>query len=68
MVQQDDREIVRGWRREIDRERERNVFSLELLKERRKDPSSSQLPNFNLQMSFCLLSGTGAAVKCFIWH
>lgn len=43
------------------------IFGLELLKQQRKDPSSSQLPNFNLQMSFCLLSGTGAAIKCFIW-
>lgn len=39
------------------RERERQIFRLALLKQQRKDPSYSWLPNFNLQMSFCLLSG-----------
>lgn len=44
------------------------IFSLQLLRQQRKDPSSFQFPNFNLQMSFCAVSGTEAAVKCFIWH
>lgn len=39
------------------------IFGLELLKQQSKNPSSSQLPNFNLQMSFCLLSGTGSALN-----
>lgn len=56
----------RDCERDRHRERRMQIFSLDLLKQRRKDPSSSLLPNFNLQMSFCLLSG--AAVKCFIWH
>lgn len=33
-------------------ERKMQIFSWELLRQRRKDPSSSWLPNFNLQMSF----------------
>lgn len=55
--------------RERDRRKQMQIFSLELLKRWRKDPSSSQLPNVNLQMPLCLLSsGTGAPAKCFIWH